>query len=499
MPAMAAKRPGLMQVSVSRSAEEQRLIPAYCSNLARRARDLETFRKHLYADAKGGELSFGIMERISPHVVAVSNPLFSRLEQLHLLLGRVFVDIVDRWFADEKARFPERMPLDPSEGELLRWVASSDFVPDYAEHAGCWRSDLLFGRSLDGLRDESPYVCEINGRLPLNAVMGIALGENGLRELGASKGGLEPVNSMDTSYNNLMALFNPDKPLYSIRDKWPGADSKILSAVNVTRGRPPVEAVRPQDLEVRPDETSPTGYALWDKATNRLLEQWFVEMLQEEYAELEPAVARQLSMTPLNDLRTVFIVHDKRLLGIIPEELPNMVSRGVLTAEEADIVADGIVQTINPGSKGLQKLLLESKSDPNVRDNYIYKPCRDGMGHGIDLGRNLTQEAWLERLEKLANPDILRPHDNAAVIQRLVDHNWYDVVRHEVSTDDGPRPNKFHLIGSMFMFQNREFYPSTWRMGLETHLGITSDKPGLVMAMVHQPDWPVGEDQEEEV
>ncbi|KNB08950.1 hypothetical protein FOXG_09634 [Fusarium oxysporum f. sp. lycopersici 4287] len=477
MPAMIAKRPGLMQISVSRSAEEQRLIPAYCSNLARRAKELETFRKHLYADAKGGELSFGIMERISPHAVAVSHPLFSRLEQLHVLLGRVFVDIVDRWFTDEKARFPERMPLDPSEEELL---PMGSVYPD-------------------GLRDESPYVCEINGRLPLNAVMGIALGENGLLELGASKGGLEPVNSMDASYNNLMALFDPDKPLFSIRDKWPGADSKILSAVNVARGRPPVEAVRPQDLEVRPDENSPTGFSLWDKATNRLLEQWFVEMLQEEYADLEPAVARQLSLTPLNDLRTVFIVHDKRLLGIIPEELPKMVSRGVLTAEEADIVADGITQTINPGSEGLQNLLRESKSDSDIKNYYIYKPCRDGMGHGIELGKNLTQEAWLERLEKLANPDVLRPHDDAAVIQRLVDHNWYDVVRHEVSTDDGPKPNKFHLIGSMFMFQNRKFYPATWRMGLETHLGITSDKPGLVMGMVHQPDWPIGENQEQEL
>ncbi|KAF4500734.1 hypothetical protein FAGAP_3016 [Fusarium agapanthi] len=376
---MISKRPGLVQISVSRSAEEQRLIPAFCSNLARCAKELETFRKHLYADAKGGELSFGIMERVSPHAVAVSNPLFSRLEQFHVLLGRVFIDIVDRWFTDEKARFPERMLLEPSEEELLRWVASSGCVPDYAEHAGCWRSDLLFGRSPDGLRDESPYVCEINGRLPLNAVMGISLGDNDLRELGASKGGLEPVNSMNASYDNLMALFKPDKPLYSIRDKWPGADSKILSAIDVARGRPPVEAFRPQDLE--------------------------------------------------------------------------MVSRGVLTAEEAEFVADGIIQTINPWSEGLQNLLRNSKSDPNLKNKYIYKLCRDGMGHGIELGKNLTQKAWLEHLEKLANPDVLRPHDDAAVIQRLVDHDWYDVVRHEVSTDDGPHPNKFHLIGSMFMFQ----------------------------------------------
>ncbi|KAF4964608.1 hypothetical protein FSARC_7514 [Fusarium sarcochroum] len=498
MPAMPVKRPGLVQVSVTRSVEEQRIIPAYCSNLARRDRELQALRKHLRADGRGAELAFGIQDRISPHLIAMSNPLFSRVKQLHILLARVFVDIVDRWFTDEKARFPERMPLEPSDEALLKWVINSGCVPDYPEHAGCWRSDVLFGRSSDGLDDESPYICEINGRLPLNAVMGIALGANGYKELGASNGGIEIVNSMEDSYGHVMAMFDPDKPLFSIRDKWPGADSKLLSTFNAAQGRQSIDVVRPQDLELRPDDSSPTGSALWDKATNTHLTQWFAEMLQDEWEELDTAVARQLSLTPLNDLRTVFIVHDKRLLGIIPEELPNMVARGVLTAEEAEIVASGIIETINPGSTAVQKLLRESIADPNVRKDYIYKPCRDGMGKGIDLGRNLSQEDWLERLEKLANPDVLRPHQDAAVIQRLVDHYWYDLVRHEVPSDNGAEPNKFHLIGSMFMFQSRRFLPGTWRMGLETHLGIASDKPGLVMAMAHQPDWPVGSDQEKE-
>ncbi|KAF5662851.1 hypothetical protein FHETE_7745 [Fusarium heterosporum] len=496
MPAMAGQRPGLMQVSVSRSVEEKRLIPAHLTSLSRRAKELDIYRKHLYAEAEG--VSFGIMTRISPLAVAVPHPLFSKLQQLHILLGRVFIDIVDRWFTDEKARFPERMPLDPSEEALLRWVVTSGCVPDYRHHGGIWRTDLLFGRSSDGLDDESPYVCEINGRFPLNAVIGISLGDNGLRELGASEGGLETANTVEEAYSRVMSMFDPEKPLFCIRDKWPGADSQVLSAIHAARGRQAIKTVRPLDLEARPDESSPTGFALWDRATNTHLEQWFVEMWQEEYAQLDETVIRQLALTPLNDPRTVFIVHDKRLLGIVPEELPGMISRGVLTPEEADLVASGIIQTINPGSEGIRDLLRESIKDDNVRKDYIYKPCRDGMGHGIELGRNLTQEAWLERLKKLANPDVLQPHDDAAVIQRLVDHKWFDVVRHEVPTDDGAKPKKFHLIGSMFMFHNQSFYPAAWRMGLETHLGITEENTGIVMAMVHPPDWPIGDDQEEE-
>ncbi|PTD07366.1 hypothetical protein FCULG_00006087 [Fusarium culmorum] len=498
MPAMITKRPGLMQVSVSRSAEEKRLIPAYCSSLARRAKELEILRKNILVDANGTELAFGIQTRFSPHAVAISDTLFSRLTQLHVLLGRVFVDIVDRWFTDEKARFPERMPLDPSEESLLKWIASSGHIPDYRDHAGCWRSDILFGQSPDGMFDEAPSICEINGRLPLNGTLGISLATNGLKEIGAAKGGLETQSDMEEAYNRLMSMFDPEKPLFTIRGDWPGADSKTLSGANVRRNRPPVEAVDPKNLEVREDKLSPTGLSLWDKSTDTHVRQWIIEMLQEEYATLEPAVAQQLARSPLNDLRTVFIVHDKRLLGIIPEELPGMVARGVLTAEEAGIVAAGIAHTINPGSEGLQTLIKESEANPDVRTGYIYKPCRDGMGHGIELGRNMTQEAWLERLKKLATPDVLRPHDHAAVIQKLVDHKWYDMVRHEVASDDGAKPNKFHIIGSFFMFHNQKYYAAPWRMGLETHLGITGDKLGVVMAMVRQPDWPVGYDQEEE-
>ncbi|KAF5022838.1 hypothetical protein F66182_5132 [Fusarium sp. NRRL 66182] len=507
MPTMAVKSPALVQVSISRSMEQRRIIPAHCSSLARRSRELEIFRRQITAEARGAELAFGIMERMSPLAIAVSAPMYSRLQQLHVVLNRVLVDIVNRWFSDEAARFTERMPLDPSEEELLRWVADSGCVPAYAEHAGFWRSDLLFGRSLDGLDDQHPYLCEINGRLPLNAVIGIGQIASGVNKVGAAKGGLETANSIEVtavailpeSPQHIMDLFEPDKPVFSIRDKWPGADSKILSACNTSLGRPPIVAVRPQDLELRPDGSSSTGYSLWDRSTNVELTQWFVEMLQDEYAALEPAVARQLSLTPLNDLRTVFIVHDKRLLGIIPEELPGMVERGVLTAEEAEIVSSGIVETINPGSEAIQKLLRDSATDPAVRNGYIYKPCRDGMGNGIELGKNLSQQDWLARLSELANPDVLRPHQHAAVIQKLVNHHWYDIVRHEVPDVTGPGPEKFHLIGSMFMLQSRHFYSGIWRVGLETHLGISSDKPGLVMAMVHQPDWPISSDQEEEL
>ncbi|KAF4975789.1 hypothetical protein FZEAL_7470 [Fusarium zealandicum] len=493
---MIAAQPDLVQVSVSRSAEERLVVPAYRSSLARRADELKKFRERVVADTKGVGNEFDFFDRLSPHAMGISEPMLARLERLHLLLGRVLIDVVNRWFSDEDAGLPQRMPLDPAEEELLKWVIGAEHMPDYTEHLGCWRSDILFGRSSDGLDDQAPFLCEINGRLPLNGIMACGQHSKAITRLGANKDGLAPLVSFEESYNHITDFFDTSKPLFCVREKWHAIDSRLLLPAYTERTNQPTAVVRPSDLEIRPDSSSPSGVSLWDRSKNILMEQWVAEMLQDEWAALDPAVAHQLALTPLNDIRTILLVHDKRLLGILPDELPGMVTRGVLTAEEADVVAAGIAKTLIPGSKELQALLRESAADPTIKDNYIYKNCRDGLGQGIDLGRNLTQQEWLARLERLADPDVIRPHQDAAVIQRLVDHHWYDVVRHEVPSHTGPEPEKFHLIGSMYMFQSRQFYLGPWRLGMETHLGLSPSDAGIAMSAVRLPNWEVCNEME---
>ncbi|KAM5358009.1 hypothetical protein ACJZ2D_015685 [Fusarium nematophilum] len=496
---MASDQPGLVQISVSLSTEERLIVPAHYSNLCRRADELATLRRQLATDSSGAsQAALGLLDRLSPHAIAVSDSMLVRLEQLHVLLGRALVDLVTRWFSDETAQLPQRMPLDLAEEAMLRWITKSTSVPEYSEHAGCWRSDVLFGRSSDGLDDQAPYICEINGRLPLNGVVAVGHHASGISQLGAGKDGFEMANSLEESHMLLMDFFDTSKPLFCVRDKWPGVDSSFFLVAYTARTSQPAGVVRPADLELRPDASSPTGYSLWDRSTDVLLSQWFAEMLQEEWADLDPTVARHLAQTPLNDLRTVLLVHDKRLLGILPQELPGMVDRGVLTAGEADTLAAGIARTLIPGSEELQTLLRESAADPAIKDHYVYKPCRDGSGSGVELGRNLSQEEWLGRLGRLAGSDALRPCQHPAVIQRLVEHHWYDMVRHEVPGVTGPKPEPFHLIGSMYMFQSRRFYPGPWRLGLETHLGLSPDSPGIVMSTIYMPDWPFCNDGDEQ-
>lgn len=194
----AHRRPALLQISVSQSVEKKQLVPAYQTFLEQRAQELEEIRRKWAPDLVTMDGVSQTMGRLSPHAVAVTEAKLEQLETLHLLLSRALVDVVERWFSDEDARLPQRMPLEPHEEKLLRWVGDGGIVPPYVDHAGIWRSDVLFGRSRNNPDDdEAPYICEINGRLPLNGVCRMGLLARGVRALGTGKGGVESLNSLE--------------------------------------------------------------------------------------------------------------------------------------------------------------------------------------------------------------------------------------------------------------------------------------------------------------
>lgn len=61
-----------------------------------------------------------IYETCSPHPVLITPAHKKQLESLSGALATAIFDIVDRWWSDAESRFPERMPVEPFEEDLLR-------------------------------------------------------------------------------------------------------------------------------------------------------------------------------------------------------------------------------------------------------------------------------------------------------------------------------------------------------------------------------------------
>ena len=89
------------------------------------------------------------------------------------------------------------MQLATSTKYRQQWVygPGSHVVPAFKERKGNWRPDYLMEKTTlpNGRVTENPRVCEINARLPWNALIAIPHIAQGFESLGIEKGGLKPA------------------------------------------------------------------------------------------------------------------------------------------------------------------------------------------------------------------------------------------------------------------------------------------------------------------
>ena len=151
-----------------------------------------------------------------------------------------------------------------------------------------------------------------------------------------------------------------------------------------------------------------------------------LELRQHELAALDPEMLRQISLRCFNDLRTILLVHDKRMLGIVKEELEDLKQRGVINDQQTRILDRGIADSVLPGSASMKILLHDSEARLDIKNDFLLKPIRGGKGVGILFGEDLSSDQWLTLLKDLQTPQI---HDDVSyVIQRRIRPRLYDVL-----------------------------------------------------------------------
>lgn len=230
--------------------------------------------------------------------------------------------------------------------------------------------------------------------------------------------------------------------------------------------------ITPSDLRLLADPASKTGYRLCCTAENGVatddgtvtngsevwetIHQVGLELHQHELAALEPEMLRQISLRCFNDMRTILLVHDKRMLGIVRQEIPQLVCRGVLTPAQAECLHRGIVETIIPGSEPLRNLIDASEAAPQLRSGYILKPIRSGKGDGIVFGDDVTAEEWVSTLKGLVSPAVVP--GVTCVVQRRVVPRLYDLV---LKSSVGSV--RYPLVGTYHVANGRLLGLGTWR------------------------------------
>ncbi|TGJ80957.1 hypothetical protein E0Z10_g7803 [Xylaria hypoxylon] len=269
------------------------------------------------------------------------------------------------------------------------------------------RPDFLIENRADGQDEaagESFLIMEINGRFSFNGTIHLAYGQEALDDMNLGGFKLASTTASSQVFDGLQSLFNTNMPVHLLIGEEAGMDIHMLIDAAKERFGIIPRLINPSDLRLEPD-------------------------LQ---------------------------VHDKRMLGIVKQELPGLVRAEVLTPDQARALDEGIVDTFIPGTPQLHSLLQKSLSSPTLKDEYILKPIRGGKGAGIVFGDHLTPHEWNTVLGGGLQSQAAFV-EGTYVVQRKVKHCLYDLVLHESG-------EKLHypLVGTWHVMHGKFCGLGTW-------------------------------------
>ncbi|KAJ9492464.1 hypothetical protein VN97_g763 [Penicillium thymicola] len=279
----------------------------------------------------------GSLNAACPHPVLITDQHHDELSDLHQALNLAIEDIIDRWWTDEQAQFPQRMPLEQEEEDLLRWMhLNKHLFQPWSERQGSWRPDFLVEIDESGM--EVFRICEINARFCWNGFMHGGFGQDSLSAFHLKSRGLTHATDAEEIFGGLLELFDKKLPLHLVKGEEHGID--IFMFIEFARMRLGIKPrlITPEALRIIPDPSEVTGFKLYclaqAGATNttmtesgEVVEEIYqigLELHQRELNALEPEMRRQISVRCFNDMRTILLAHDKRMLGLIREELESL-------------------------------------------------------------------------------------------------------------------------------------------------------------------------------
>lgn len=273
----------------------------------------------------------------------------------------------------------------------------------------------------------------------------------------------------------ILGLFDPNLPFHLLKGDEHGIDIHMVVELLRTRFGISPRFVLPTDLRLVPDQENKDDYRLCcvareaeSQETERLsslihhngeileeIHQVGLELHQRELHALSPEMLRQISLRCFNDMRTILLVHDKRMLGIVRQELESLVGRNIITPAQAKALNKGIADTLLPGSAELDRFIEYCRSNPELRNGYILKPIRGGKGEGIVFGEDLDSVEWASRLKDLRLPRLV---PGTCIIQRRVNQVRYDVILKPTG-----EVARYPLVGTYHSIQGEFLGVGVWR------------------------------------
>lgn len=211
-----------------------------------------------------------------------------------------------------------------------------------------------------------------------------------------------------------------------------------------------------------------------------------LQLFDYELFSLPTELVGHIALCCTNDVRSVFIVHDKRVLGIILQELDALVRRRAFSLSQARILQKHIIPTILPGSKEFRDILNHARHNPQIKDGFLLKSFRDARGSGVLPGKDLSIDQWVSITTPLRHLDFQVP-DNQYILQpflQLRTFEWF--------WDKEQKVQKSRMVGTYYSVNGCFKGFGVWRTATETETVISASTKVLwvfLQLLTGRLDW----------
>lgn len=387
-----------------------------------------------------GEIPCNGADSFSPVPVAVKRSEIQRMEHLCRILNKALTGVVNAYFKDERIRAIYN--FDEGLNHILQMAEAKPY------QVGMYRPDFLQAE------DGGIKICEIGARYPINGWMisyylNIIAEGSEIPELPS----LEAVPAQQDFVETIFGQFNSNAPVVLVHDREKGTEVFYLLDELGKRGLDYISA-SPAQL------THQNGIVMLN---GRPVSQFIFEMDREELRNFDPEVLKLIISKGnyFNDVRTLILVHDKRILAVLYNE---EIIRDYLSEEEHDFLRSFLIPTYDLHTA--QKRAEVSHSPLN----WVLK--RNSGGRGIDMyvKSECEAEVWA---------DIIATQWPEYMVQQYVPQRWFKY-------GNGSEQAMINLVGMLLCCNDRSFGPGLFRGSAEHVVNVHQGRGVIFPAMMSE-------------
>ena len=306
-------------------------------------------------------------ENFNPYSMLLDDDIIEQIEEANNIIIIALDAIIKNYFYDKDIQ--NILNLSKKALRLLEKCSKTTYK------LGSIRPDFLI------TADDKIKICEINARFLFNGILATQYLRDTYNKTSTSD--YISINQYPNILTLVLENFDLSQPIIILRDREKGYDMNFLEKILKENLK-----ITQNQISITPKELTVSDGGLLFKGQK--CEQFIIELHQDELLGLSDNFLEALIKTNyINDLRTILIGHDKRLLAAFSSQ--DIMLR-YISMEEFRILNKYIIQTYIPNNEINKKVIAN-------KNHWVLKKYGGGKGIGMYVGKIHSTEL-IERILK---------------------------------------------------------------------------------------------------